>query len=152
GKETCHIIHQQYASTKVLAFSMFDDEETIIQMRVAGASGYLLKNTDTEEIFSAISVVHKGGEYYCRSIRQRINQLFTVGKLGPALSDKRHDFTDIELKVIKLICHEFTSKEIAEKLNLSKRSIEHHKEHIQEKMDVQSSVGIAVYALNNWLL
>jgi DNA-binding NarL/FixJ family response regulator len=152
GREACHQIRRQCPEIKIIAFSMFDDEENLLQMRMAGACGYLLKNTDVKEVYKAIRVVHEGGEYYSGSIRERTNHLFRTGRLGPALDDKRQDYTTAELKIIKLICEEKTSKEIADSLQMNKRTVEHHRERIQEKMGVQGSVGIAVFALQNWLL
>jgi len=151
GNEACHHIHSQYPQIKVIAFSMSDDEESLIQMRMAGACGYLLKNTDTKEIYSAIRVVHEGGEYYSLAVRSRMDHLYREGKLGPAITEKKQLFSSIELKIINLICDELSSKEIADILQLNRRTIEHHKERIQEKMGVHSSVGIAVFALSNWL-
>lgn len=152
GREACHLLQQKHPEVKVIAFSIFDDEQTLIQMRMAGARGYLVKNTDTSEISKAVRVVYNGGEYYSPAIRNRINSLFCHGKLGPSGSDKKQEYSAIELQIIELLCKELTSKEIADALQLNKRTIEHYKEKIQEKMGVQTSVGIAVYAINNWLL
>lgn len=152
GKEACLTLKQRIPHINVIAFSMFDDEQNLTQMRLAGARGYLLKNADVAEVYKAIRVVKEGGEYYSEAIRSRINGLYKNGNLGRAIYEKKDDYTDIEIKIIQLLCKELSSKEIADQLNLSKRTIEHHKEKIQEKMGVQTSVGIAVYALNNWLL
>ena len=152
GKESCRFLQKQKPEVKVIALSMFDDEENLIEMRMAGACGYLLKNADASEITKAIHVVHEGGEYYSQTLRPRISQLFRNGKLGPSISEKKQNYSALEIQIIKLICAELTSKEIAETLKLNRRTIEHHKERIQEKMDVQSSVGIAVFAMSNWLL
>lgn len=152
GKQACYLLQQQHPETKVIAFSMFDDEANLTEMRLAGASGYLLKNADGSEITNAIRAVYEGGEYYSLALRPRVSQLFKTGALGPSISDKKSDYTALELKIIQLHCAELTSKEIADTLRLNRRTIEHHKERIQEKMGVQSSVGIAVFALSHWLL
>lgn len=151
GKQACRILQEKYPSTRVIAYSLYDDSETIIEMRLMGASGYLLKNSDAEEICRAVNTVYNHGEYYCQSIRTRVTQLFKSGKLGSS-AEKRHEYSNVELSIIKLICQELTSKEIGDILKLSKRSVEHHKERIQEKMGVKGSTGIAVYATSHWLL
>jgi DNA-binding NarL/FixJ family response regulator len=152
GIEACRHLQQNQPEVKVIAFSMFDDEYSLIQMRLAGACGYLLKNADASEVVKAVRVVHEGGEYYCQALRERISHLFKSGKLGLGSADKKETYSEVELRIIKLLCQELTSKEIADALKINRRTVEHHKEHIQEKMGVQSSVGIAVYAVNNWLL
>lgn len=152
GRELCKTIRQQYPHIQVLAYSMFDDSEAIIEMRRAGACGHVLKSANEEEIFKAIRTAYEGGEYYCTSIRQRITSLFTTGALSCAVDEKKQEYCPTELKIIRLLCQEYSSKEIADELKMNKRSVEHCKERIQEKMGVKGSIGIAVYAVNNWLL
>lgn len=152
GREACAKLKEEFPETGVIIYSGYDDAELICQMRKAGVKGYLLKEGNGSEICKAVRVVYEGGEYYCHRIQQRINQLFHCGKLGYGTADKKKNFTEVELAIIKLICKELSSKEISKILKLTVRNVEYHKTEIEKKMDVKGLVGIAMYAVNNYLL
>ncbi len=73
-------------------------------------------------------------------------------RFNPLLSKSNPEFSDKELKVIKLICEELTNKEIAEKLNLSKRTVEGYREQILEKINAKNIVGVVLYAIKNKII
>ena len=152
GRQACNQLKEEFPDTGLIVYSGYDDDGLICQMRKAGVKGYLLKGADGTEVCKAVRVVYGGGEYYCRSIRQRINQLFQWGKLGHGTEDKKQHFTQVELSIIRLICQELCTKEIAGRLDIKERNIEYHKKEIEKKMDARGLVGIAVYAANNYLL
>lgn len=152
GREACTRLQAEFPHIGVIAFSMYDDEELIRQMRVCGIKGYLLKGVCEDEVYRAVRVVYAGGEYYCTSIRSRINRLFASGSLGEGEGEKKESFSERELQIMQLICHERTSKEIADKLQMNTRTVESCKLKLQEKMSVNGTVGIALYAIKNWLV
>lgn len=152
GREACTRLQAEFPHIGVIAFSMYDDEELIRQMRACGIRGYLLKGTSEEEMCRAVRVVHAGGEYYCTAIRSRINRLFASGSLGEGVGEKKECFSQRELQIMQLICHERTSKEIADKLQMNTRTVEACKLKLQEKMGVHGTIGIALYAFKNWLV
>ncbi|HVF82007.1 MAG TPA: response regulator transcription factor [Flavisolibacter sp.] len=152
GRELCNMVQLHYPNVGVVAYTMFDDEAAIKDMRKAGACGFVLKSSHEDEIIKAIKAVYDGGEYYCSSIKSRINLLFESGHVGAAKEEKKQEYNDTELKIINLVCQEQSSKEIADSLGLSKRTVDHQKEKIQGKMGVKGVVGVAMYAIRNWLL
>jgi len=152
GVEACRLITQKHSAVHVISFSMFDEEELIIDMLEAGAKGYLLKNTGKEELFKAIKAVYEGGEYHCTEVKRRIFQLMRHGKLGVARQQNKEHFTPTEISIIKLLCKEQTSKGIADYLRLTRRTVEHYKERLQEKMGVNTSIGIIFYAWKHKLI
>lgn len=151
GIEAAHYIHQRYPRIGIIALSMFDEDDLIIEMLDAGAKGYLLKNANKEEIIDAIISVHSGTHYYCKTVNEKIKDILhnkktnSVYYLNPSFSDR-------ELEVIAYICLEYTAKEIADKMGLSFRTIEGYKKKVQEKLNVKNSVGVAIYALKHKLV
>jgi DNA-binding NarL/FixJ family response regulator len=131
----------------VIALSMFDEDNLIMDMLEAGAKGYLLKNADKKEIIQAILTVHKGKNFYCKDTSDKLLKMIAKSNFNPYTKIKRPQFKDRELEVIRLICDQLSTKEIGEKLNLSARTIEGYREKILEKMEVHNTAGIVVYAI-----
>ncbi len=146
GIEACRIIKKKYPQTSVIAFSIFDNEEYIHEMINAGASGYLVKTGSIEEVLEAIHSVTEGTPYYCSGISEKLF-FGAAGKRMGGLTKKKVHFTLQEIKVINLICKQDTTKEIADKLGLSIRTVENYRHNIQEKIGAKNMVGIAMYAL-----
>ncbi|ANE52252.1 response regulator transcription factor [Flavisolibacter tropicus] len=135
--------------TNVIALSMFEDEHLIVDMLEAGAKGYLLKNANKEEVFEALKTVADNGTYYCNHTTQKLAQLIANSDYKPEKKSEKIVFTERELDVIKLICQQYVSKEIADKLGLSPRTVESHRVKIMEKMDVKNTAGIVIYAIRD---
>lgn len=131
----------------IIALSMFDEDNLIMDMLEAGAKGYLLKNADKLEIIQAIQAVHKGKNYYCKDTSDKLLKMIAKSNFNPYQKIKRPQFKDRELEVIRLICDQLSTKEIGEKMNLSARTIEGYREKILEKMEVHNTAGIVVYAI-----
>ncbi len=149
GIEAVRIIKKKYPSVKIIALSMFDDDNLIIDMLESGAKGYLLKNTSKSEIIDAINMVYNDQFYYCRSTSQKLIELMAQSNFNPYKETPKPEFSSRELEIIVLICQQATTKEIASKLFLSIRTIEGYREKIQEKMNVKNAAGIVVYAIKN---
>ena len=126
---------------------MFDDEHLILDMLEAGALGYLLKNSDKQEITDAIEAVAAGKSFYCKTTSNKLAKLIALSKIKKEKKEKEDIFNDKELEIIKLICQEKTNKEIAEIIFLSPRTIEGYRMKIMEKMEVKNTVGIVVEAI-----
>jgi two-component system, NarL family, response regulator NreC len=149
GFEASRIISKNFSSTSVIALSMLGDEESIYQMFETGAKGYLTKDVDVQEIIEAIKTVYAGDMYYCST-----SSLSLIKKIGPSKYNhyKRNTairFSERELLLIRLICRQLTTKEMAHKMKISPRTIEEYSHNIKEKIDAKNTVGIALYALKN---
>jgi DNA-binding NarL/FixJ family response regulator len=149
GVEATRRILRSQPHVFVIALTMFDEEHLIVDMLESGARGYLLKNAHKTEVFEAIKTVFKGDTYYCRHTSDKLTQMIARSRYNPAKENERPVFNPREVEVIRLICSQCSNKEIAEKLSLSVRTIEGHRERIQEKMKVRNGAGIAVYAIKN---
>jgi len=148
GIQACKLIKQQNPLTNVIAFSHFDKEKYIIDMMNAGAHGYLVKSGTMLEVFEAIDTVSEGRPYYCSSISDKLYGVFQNSNTYK-LKNKKINFSLQEIKVIKLICEQLTSKEIAQALQLAVRTVEDYRHQIQEKIGARNVVGIALYAIVN---
>ena len=146
GIEAARFIHKNYADTRMIALTSFDEEHLIVDMLEAGASGYLLKNAEREEILQAIHAVYNNNTYYCRQTSARLAAMIASSRFNPYKKTKR-EFSEREKEIIRFICQEFSNKEIAATLNLSIRTIEGYREKIQDKMNVHSTAGLVVYAI-----
>jgi DNA-binding NarL/FixJ family response regulator len=147
GVEACRQIKQKHPQIGIIALSNFNDESLIVDMLEAGARGYLLKNTNRNELLQAVKAVHAGNTYYCAATSSRLTQLIVESKFNPYRAKSKAEFTERELEVMRLICQQHTNKEIADLLHISPRTVESCREKIQEKAGAKNSVGIALYAI-----
>ena len=147
GIEATRQLIKSKANVNIIALSMFDEDNLIVDMLEAGAKGYLIKNANKEEIIEAIKTVNRGKTYYCKDTSAKLLHMISNSKFNPYKKTPKPQFTERELEVIKLICDQLSNKEIAERLNLSIRTIEGYREKILEKMDVHNTAGIVVYAI-----
>jgi len=144
-------IKELYPQVYVIALTMFDEDDLIVDMLESGARGYLLKNAHKNEVFEAIRTVHKGDTYFCKHTSGKLMELIARSRYHPYKTIEQVAFTEKEMEVIKLICEEFTNKEISTQMHLSVRTIEGYRERVQEKMKVRNAAGIAVYAIKHGL-
>ncbi len=154
GVEATRRILEFLPGCKIIALSMFDEENLIVDMLEAGAKGYLLKNADKKEILEAISTVVENNNYYCRHTSDRLATLIVKSKFNPDSQRKQKlpEFNDRETEIIKYICQQFTAQEIGEKMFLSKRTVEGYRTKILEKMNVKNTAGVVIYALRHQLI
>ena len=130
---------------RIIVLSAHGKEEPILKMLEAGALGYVLKSAEAEEISDAIRAVYQHKPYFCREITEKLTEIVSRNYQMPPLVDI--SFTDREKEIIKLICRECTSKEIAFAMGLSKRTVEGHRTRIMDKIGAKSIAGIITYAL-----
>ena len=134
---------------KIIAISMFGEEENLENMIKAGAKGFLLKNINRDEIEHAIRQVISNSNYYSTELLP----YFTKKYLNPAEQGKTlSGLTKRELDVLKLIAHGYTNKEIAEKLFISKRTVDGHRANIFDKTDSKNVVELLIFAIKNKLI
>jgi DNA-binding NarL/FixJ family response regulator len=140
---------KQCPRVNIIALSMFEQDNLIIDMLEAGAKGYLIKNADKAEIIEAIRSVYRDVPYYCRSTSYKLARMIGHSKFNPHSKVKRVVFSEKEAEIIKLVCQEFTNKEIGLKLFIGTRTVEGYRMKIMEKMNVKGTAGIVIYAIEN---
>lgn len=145
GIETTEKCLQQHPDWKIIALSMYGNENYYSGMIDAGASGFLLKNSKLEDVKKAISEVAEGNNYFSPEILSGIIQNINKKKNGP----KNSDLTEREIEVLFNICKGLSNQEIAEALNVSKRTIDKHRENILLKTQSSNTAQMVVYAIKN---
>lgn len=138
---------EHYPSIGVIALTMFDEEDLIVDMLEAGAKGYLLKNADKTEILEAVHTVANNQPHYCRHTSQKLASMVARSKFNFNQKKEKPDFNEREREIIRYICDGLTNKEIGEKIFLSVRTVEGLRLKIIEKMNVKNTAGIIVYAI-----
>lgn len=148
GIETTKEITANYPDIKVIALTMEDNENTIINMLKAGAKGYLLKDMSPDILFSAINIVHEKGIFYTDIVTQSLLNIKTEEK---ATREITSTLKDRELEFIRLSCSELTYKEIAEKMFVSPRTVDGYRDSVFAKLNVKTRVGIVLFAIKHEL-
>lgn len=148
GVEATSVITKNFPSIRVIALSMFNQDNLILDMLNAGAMGYLIKNAHKDEILEAIKSVYRNTPYYCKSTSIKLARLIGVSQFGSNAKNKVF-FSQKERDIIRLICEEKTSKEIGDELHLSMRTVEEYRQRLKDKMEVKGTTGIVIYAIKN---
>lgn len=138
---------------RVIALTMFTDEEYYVKMIQAGVCGYILKESGKDELATALTKVASGENYFSQKILQNIilnmNSAFSPARQSDTLNFK---LTRRETEILTLICKGYTNPEISEKLFLSQRTIEGHKSNLFSKTGVKNSINLVMYAMKNKLV
>jgi DNA-binding NarL/FixJ family response regulator len=147
GIEATCKIKKAYPHIGVIALSMFNDDHLIIKMLEAGAQGYLLKNTNKQELSEAVHAVYHGGTYFCAATSAKLAVLIGMSQFNPHRAAVRPEFSEKEIQVMQLICQEHQNVDIAKAMNMSVRTVEGYRERLFEKTGAKNVAGIAVFAI-----
>ncbi len=143
-------IKAQYRSVKILVSSMYDEFLFAEQVLRAGASGYLSKREATDKVIEAIDQILKGRVYLSSAMTERMLSKLWSTEQDPK-TDALHTLSDRELEVFRLLGEGCATREIAERLHLSVKTIETYREHIKRKLDLRSSSELTRRAVQ-WVL
>lgn len=146
GLQVFDIIRKKYPSIKILILSIHYTDSYIVTLIEKGANGYLSKNTDPEEVKKAILSVAKT-DFYFNDDTIRAMHKNIAGKHRQVLLGE--EITDREKEVLALICQELTTGEIAERLFISKRTAEGHRNSLLLKTGAKNTAGLVIYAIRN---
>lgn len=150
GEETAKKIQEKYPELRILMLSMYDDEEFILGTIRNGANGYLTKDDEPEEIKRAIeSIVNTGYYVNDRISKVLVRNMMDEGILKPKflVNVNTVNFTDNEITVIRLLARELCTKEIADQMNKSERTIDGYRTDILEKTGARNSIGIVMFGI-----
>ena len=151
GIEATKKITEEFPTVKVLILSMFTSEEYIFNAIKAGARGYLPKNTSKKELLEAIYSINAGNEYFSDSISNIILKSYIKKtKSNDDYSGKKQNvLSSRELEILTMFAEGNTNQEIAEKLFISIRTVESHKNHIMQKLELKTTVDLVKFAIKN---
>ncbi|WP_121247758.1 response regulator transcription factor [Mucilaginibacter phyllosphaerae] len=143
---------QVQPALKVIALSMFNEENLIVEMLEAGAKGYLLKNAHKNEIAEAVISVYEGKNYYCAKTSSALAGMIVRSKFKAIAPEPIIDLSERERTIIHMICRQQTAQEIADTVYLSKRTVEGYRIKIFEKLKVKNLGGLIIFALKHKLI
>jgi DNA-binding NarL/FixJ family response regulator len=149
GLELARYTKQKYPELKIIALTLYKDPEFVKAIIDVEADGYLMKNEDAAEIISVVRHVMNDGTHYSNEI---VSILKDELKREKSKSTAAAELSKRELEIIKLICQEFSSVEIAEKLFISKATVDVHRKNIVQKLEIKSIVGLIRFALQNGIV
>lgn len=143
GIETMTWLRKHLPEQKTLALSMEDDENFILKMIRLGCRGYLLKDIEPKEFLKALNAVVESGYYFNSEVSEALNNYNHIEKIEFAPLTKR------EMEFLQYACSEMTYKEVADKMNLSPKTIDGYRENLFSKLHVKSRVGMVIFAIKN---
>ena len=152
GIETTKYLNKHYPAIRILILTMYEDERFVGHLMDSGANGYLLKSTDPEEIKQGITDVMRTGFYLTNFVnRVLIKKNYAKQKFNPNLNSEVM-VSEREKEVLSLVCMEYTAQEIAQKMEISSRTVEAIKDRLMERFGVKNSVGLVFFAMKNSLI
>jgi DNA-binding NarL/FixJ family response regulator len=141
GYETARYIKKHFPKIKMLALSMYDDEDNIIRMLRYGANGYLLKDSEPDALVEALKQINEQGFYH--------SELITSDILHSLQDINTITLSSAEIDFLKMACTEMTYKEMANTLGVSERTVDGYRDRLFNKLNVKSRIGLVIYAIRN---
>lgn len=151
GIEIARKLNEEESEIKILMLSMHMNEEFISNSIEAGAKGYLPKTTTQKELLNAIHKIQNGGEYYNDDVSNIMLKSYIkrTQNAGKEKEEKQVTLTRRENEILKHFAEGLSNKEIADKLFISIRTVESHKNNIMQKLELKSTVELVKYAIRN---
>ncbi|MFK8059182.1 MAG: response regulator [Polaribacter sp.] len=153
GVETTKVIHKTHPDIKIIALTSYGGKSFITNMIDVGASSYLLKNTSPKMVIHTINEVFEKGFYYDEKVLKIIHEniISSSGKRIKSDLDKKL-LSKREIDVLELICEQCTTTEIAEKLFISPRTVEGHRNNLLLKTESKNVAGLVIYGIQKKLI
>jgi DNA-binding NarL/FixJ family response regulator len=151
GIDLCLQTRQRFPPVKTIMLTMVEEKSQIRNAVLAGVEGYVLKNTDSEELYYAIKTVMNGKKYFCSKVIMELAQDADIQAETTSISGLSK-ISSRELEVLRLIAQEFSTTEIADKLFISQPTAESHRRNLIQKLGVKGTVGLALYALRHHIV
>jgi len=140
---------EQKPELKIITLSMYGDEEYYDRMIDAGAKGFLLKNTNLQEVKTAIDTVISGGNYFSQELMQNLLRNY---KAIHETKEPDAELSEREIEILLLICSGLSNQKIGDQLFISKRTVEKHRANILCKTNNKNTAGLVMYAIKNQLI
>jgi len=151
GLEATRQIKELFPEVKVLILTMHANEEYVFQILRAGASGYVVKQAAVTELVSAIQAVYRGDSFLSPSISSEVIEEYIRQAKGVA-KNSYDKLTNREREVLQLIAEGHSSREIAELLHISAKTVRVHRAHLMDKLDIHSTAGLTRYAIRKGVI
>jgi len=150
GLEVAARVAQEHPATRVIMVSMHGDDESVRRALVAGAAGYLLKNSDRSELELALTTVARGDTWLSPSLTKRVVAAYAQGARAAAEGGGGGPFevlTPRQREVLQLVAEGHSNKEIASRLQVALKTVETHRTELMERLGIHGVAGLVRYAI-----
>ena len=151
GYDTAIYLQQEYPHIHILMLTMYDSELLLIRLLQAGVRGFLKKDVHPTELHFALQSVMTSGYYYSHYASGKLANLFRKSN-GNNMALQKAMLSEQEIMFLKLASTDLTYKEIALKMELNPRSVDNLRDHLFQKLDVKSRVGLAMFAIRKGII
>jgi two-component system nitrate/nitrite response regulator NarL len=154
GIEATRVIKEKDPDAKILILTMHDNQEYLNQIIRSGAKGFILKNTDKEELLDAVKTVASGDNFFSKDISKLIidNYIRTAKETEKNDGYKEVPLTKREIEILKLIASGYSNQEIANILYISYNTVDTHRKNIMHKLSIKNTAGLVRYAIEKGLI
>ena len=150
GSETTRRALIERPELRIITLSMYGDEHFYSLMVERGASGFLLKDSDIEEVYAAIDTIVKGDSYFSRALLDSLTR--NMSRLATTVTSDEEALSEREIEILVEVCRGLSNQEIADKLFISKRTVDKHRANILEKTGCKNTANLVVFAIKNRLV
>ena len=156
GGQVIRELRHQAPDVKVLVLTAVEDETYLFESLAAGAQGYLLKDSDVEEVLAAVRSLHQGRGYLHPRSTMSLLLEYQRSRSAPAAPDNSQRLAEVgltprELEVLELVGDGYSNPEIASRLFISEKTVKTHVSHILQRLNIKSRIAAATFAVNNGL-
>ncbi len=151
GFETAAWLRDHHPAIRILMLTMYDSDQALIRLLQSGVKGFLKKDIHPSELNFAINAVVQAGFYYSQQVSGKMANLFRNGN-GHTMALERAMLTSQEIVFLKLASSDLTYKEIAMHMKLNPRAVDSLRDHLFEKLEIKSRVGLAMYAIRHGIV
>lgn len=154
GIEATRVIKEKDPDARILILTMHDNQEYLNQIIRSGAKGFILKNTDKEELLDAVKTVASGDNFFSKDISKLIidNYIRTAKETEKNDGFKEVPLTKREIEILKLIASGYSNQEIANILYISYNTVDTHRKNIMHKLSIKNTAGLVRYAIEKGLI
>lgn len=149
GLEATHEIHARFPSTRILVLTQHENKEYVLPLLHAGAVGYITKSARANELINAIRTVHTDGAYLPPRITQTVVSAMAE---SPDLANQPALLTERETEVVRLVAEGLSSREIADRLSVSVKTVDTHRANIMEKLGVHNTAELIKCAIHKGIV
>ncbi|MDP3394413.1 response regulator transcription factor [Sediminibacterium sp.] len=150
--QLANFLKQSTANSKLIVLSSVCNDQLLLEAISVGITAYLIKTCKRQEFIDAIYAVSEGNTFYCKETTNRLRELIANGRYHPHQKNEPIQLSGKEKSILQLICSEYTSKKIADQLNMNLRTVEACRQSLQEKTGSKNSAGLILYAIRNGIV
>ena len=150
GAEATRRALQMRPDLRIVTLSMYGDDHYYTLMMECGASGFLLKDSDIDEVYAAVDTTMAGDSYFSSALLGSLTR--NMSRLAVGVEEDDDALSDREIEILVEVCRGLSNQEIADKLFISKRTVDKHRANIFEKTGCRNTANLVVYAIKNRLV